>query len=366
MSIPVRIFGLLGWMIAGMVAAQGPVPKDSPQVVIPEGTAAPRFADREVIGVDELPPELIDKGDRLITRIIEGEYLLLAVRGLPQTYALSGTVPQLGPMGGTQTIPSGYESGFRVGFGWRLADSGADSVIRYTYYSNQSDTSVASPGIINPDPLALSIPPRNVYPTLTVPGLVAAVVSANAQSNVTFNLADFEIGQTIKPFDWSESLNLRVFAGARFANMSQNLTATYNGGDVDFDTVSRKITFNGGGLRLGGSIENSFSGNWGYRFTGSASLITGAFAGSQTEVANNAYILSITDKYVGIVPMTDLGLAVTYRHGGWNLSIGYEFQNWFNMLQGFNIVDDSNPAKLIREIGGIGFDGMALRAEYVW
>jgi len=109
-----------------------------------------------------------------------------------------------------------------------------------------------------------------------------------------------------------------------------------------------------------------FSGNWGYRFTGSASLITGAFAGSQSEVANNAYILAITDKYVGIVPMTDLGLAVTYRHGGWNLSIGYEFQNWFNMLQGFNIVDDSNPAKLIREIGGIGFDGMALRAEYVW
>lgn len=95
-------------------------------------------------------------------------------------------------------------------------------------------------------------------------------------------------------------------------------------------------------------------------------MITGAFAGSQTEVANNAYILSITDKYVGIVPMTDLGLAVTYRHGGWNLSIGYEFQNWFNMLQGFNIVDDSNTAKLIREIGSIGFDGMALRAEYVW
>jgi hypothetical protein len=36
------------------------------------------------------------------------------------------------------------------------------------------------------------------------------------------------------------------------------------------------------------------------------------------------------------------------------------------MLQGFNIADDTNPAKLIRDIGNIGFDGMAVRAEYVW
>ncbi len=364
MSIPGRILGLMGWIIAGMVGAQSPLPLDSTPLVIPDGVVPPKYT--AAIGVDELPPDLSAKADRVVTRRLEGEYLLLAVRGLPQSYAISGTVPQLGPIGGTQTSPSGYESGFRVGFGLQTADSGADAVLRYTYYSNQSDTSVASPGIINPDPAALYMPPRNVFPTLTVPGLVAAVATANAQSNVTFYLGDFEIGQSYQAFDWSESLLLRIFAGGRFANMSQNLTATYNGGDVDFDTVSRKITFNGGGLRLGGSIENSFGGNWGYRFTGSASLITGAFAGSQTEVANNAYVLSITDKYVGVVPIADLGLAITYRSGGWNLSVGYEFQNWFNMLQGFNIVDDSNPAKLMRDIGGIGFDGMALRAEYVW
>jgi hypothetical protein len=348
----------------GMAHAQSPEP-----LVVPDITLPPRASARSPLPVstagdsgtpEELPPDWTTRGHyKAKTWIFEGEYLLLATRGLPQTYAISGTVPQLGPLGGTQTVPSGYENGFRAGIGWISPNSGIETLFRYTYYSNKSDAFSSSP-TTSPPPL---IPPANIYPTLTVPGLVTAVNAASATSTVAFNLGDIELGKTA---DITESFALRGFAGARFANMNQSLMATYTGGDMVTDTVNRKITFNGGGLRLGGSADYTIAGGWGIRLNGSASLITGAFAGSQTEVANNAYILSISDKYIGLVPMADLGLALRYRTGGWNLSIGYEFQNWFNMLQGFNIADDTNPAKLIRDIGNIGFDGMAVRAEYVW
>jgi hypothetical protein len=48
------------------------------------------------------------------------------------------------------------------------------------------------------------------------------------------------------------------------------------------------------------------------------------------------------------------------------MSVGYEFSNWFGMLDALDFVDDAHPAKVGRRHGDLGFDGVVFRAEYVY
>jgi len=301
--------------------------------------------------------------------LFDMEYLLLATRSSPQTVTIAGSTPILGPAGQINSLPSGYESGFRAGFGWISPVTEMETVLRYSYYSNQSDMQIAAPanGFFAGTEAQNGLVPKSLagalYPTQTVPGLINQVVNAKAQANVIYQIADIEFAKRWQINDW---IGLRFLAAPRFANLNQLFQVHYAGGDVNTADISRQITFNGGGLRLGGSADAVLAGNWGVRLTGSASLVTGNFQGRMTEVANGAAILSATDRFVSMVPIVDLGIGLNYNAGGWNFTLGYEFQNWINVLQGYNFVDDANPAKFQREFGNLGFDGLALRINYLW
>ena len=61
--------------------------------------------------------------------IFDMEYLLLATRGMPQTISIAGSTPILGPAGKINSLPSGYESGFRAGIGWISPFNDIETVI---------------------------------------------------------------------------------------------------------------------------------------------------------------------------------------------------------------------------------------------
>src|SRR5262249_40039960 len=96
---------------------------------------------------------------------------------------------------------------------------------------------------------------------------------------------------------------------------------------------------------------------------GSASLLTGRFRLRNTETANGFPIVDVSERFTRVVPMLDMGVGLCFQKGGWRVSLGYEFLNWFNMVDGSDFVDDAHPAKLARPVGNLGFDGVVILTE---
>ncbi len=281
--------------------------------------------------------------------LFEGEYLLLAARRGGQTYAIVGTNPNWGPVGSIQSVDGHYDSGLRVAVGYRFADE-LEVFARYSYFRSTADGVAPAPD------------GGTVFATLTHPSTIVLVDGASASSSLNFNVFDFEVG---KRFELGEKLQVRVFAGPRYANLDQRLTATYQGGDVAKDVVTRQLDFEGGGLRAGAESQWKLLDHLGLYLRGSASMLTGQFTARASEIANDEFVIvDVTERYTRVVPIMDLGLGLSFQKGNFRISGGYEFITWFNMVEFSDFVDDAHPGKRIRSVGNLGFDGIVFRAEW--
>jgi hypothetical protein len=275
----------------------------------------------------------------------------MAPRRRAQDFALVGTAPFGGPIGTLKSVEGGYDSGFRVGAGYRFCE-GMEVLFNYTHYHTSGDDAV------------LRAPPGQVvFATLTHPAAIVQVAGAKADNSINMNLFDLEVGRRV---ELSDHMGLRVFGGPRFANLDQKFTAVYTGGDVATDVVRRVLTFDGGGLRAGGEVTYECFQHVGVYMRGSASLLTGRFRSSLSETGNGLPVVRVEEKFDKVIPIADLGIGVRFEKGPLRLSVGYEFQNWFGMLEGFDFVDDAHPAKMTRRSGDLGFDGVVFRLEYLF
>lgn len=281
--------------------------------------------------------------------IIDGEYFLLAPRRTGQTYAIEGRNPFWGPLGGVRSLDGSYDSGFRIGAGWRF-EEGVEVFGRYTYYHSAADDVARRPSASGA-----------VFATLTHPSTVVEVDSARALNSLNLNIVDFEFG---KRHEISEEFSLRWFAGPRYANLDQKLQVIYAGGDVSTSDVRRRLFFDGGGIRAGGETNWKFIETMGFYARGSASMLTGRFRGDLSETTNGAPIVNVSERFTRVIPIVDLGVGLSYQKGGFRLSVGYEFINWFGMVDGLDFADDANPGKITRQMGSLGFDGVVFRSEF--
>lgn len=312
--------------------------------------------------------------------IMDGEYLLLAPRGNPSEVAETRPTSTTGPgqYSNTIFIPGGYESGFRVSGTWMNANRDVDLTLKYTYYSWQSDVWGYAPVGNSPiyyfNPVAISgvsnstiaYPAGGLTPTLMSPNYLGQVAQVSAKSNILFQFGDLEFAKHFQFEDW---LGFRVFAGPRFAYLSQSMQAKYSGGWVNRADYGSKVMFNGGGVRIGGSADATLIGNLGFRFWGSASVVAGAYDGRLNQSANGSNLISMTETTFGTVPIIDAGLGINCRGKNWSLLIGYELQNWFNVLQGYLGNTDYFQNRVQRKYGNLGFDGftgLGVQSEISW
>jgi hypothetical protein len=283
--------------------------------------------------------------------IIDGEYLLMRPRRRSQDYAVVGSDPNGGPIGVIKSLEGGFDSGFRVGAGYRFPGENWEARFYYTFYHETGNDLVAAP------------PGGFVFPTLTFPAVVTRSNSAAASNSVNLNVFDVEFG---KRWEATESMSVRWFVGPRFANIDQKFMATYTGGDVSQDNVRRRLFFDGGGARAGGELNCKVFDHLGFYACGSVSLMTGRFRSDLLEVANGQTIVNVSEKFDKVVPVMDLGVGISYQMGGLRLSAGYQFINWFGMVEGIDFSDDVSPGKYARRTGDLGFDGLVFRAEWLF
>lgn len=313
---------------------------------------------------------------------LEGEYLLFTPRGNPSAVAETRPGPGTGKYSDTVFIPGGFESGFRFGASWIDPVREVDMALRYTYYSWQSDIwsySPVSPSPIfypyYPNPAAMSgnsttsliaYPSGGLNPLLMAPTYVGPVAQVSARSNIIFQFADLEFAKSFRP---DERIDFRVFAGPRYAYLSQSLQAQYTGGSVASADYGSRVMFNGAGMRIGGDARANLFRNLGVRLWGSASVLAGAYEGRVDQSINGNNIASMRETVPGAVPILDGGIGIVLGDSRVGLTIGYEFQSWLNVLQGYSGTYDTYQTRLQRQYGNLGFDGfsgLGIQARMSW
>ena len=345
----------------------GPAPLPSP--VNPEAlaTTVQAFGEEVRMGVD-FDFTLVPKTPYINW---EGEYLLLAPRGNPT--AVAETRPNgPGQYSDTIFIPGGFESGFRVGVSVVDPIRDVDLTLRYTYFSWQSDIwsySEVSPSPnfypYYPNPAARSgsnsssmvaMPSGGLNPLLMAPNYLGPVAQVSAKSTIVFQFGDLEFAKIFRP---DERIDFRLFAGPRYAYLSQSLQTQYTGGSINQADYGSQVMFNGAGMRVGGDAQARFLGNFGIRLWGSASVLAGAYQGRVDQSINGSSVASMRETTLGTVPILDGGIGISFGDQKCSMLIGYEFQSWINVLQGYTGNYDNYQPRMQRQYGNLGFDGFS-------
>jgi hypothetical protein len=279
-----------------------------------------------------------------------GDYLLLRPRRNALDYAIDSTNTTQTPGGTVQSADWNTESGFRIGTGFRLPGQDWTFGVTYMNISSHDNSAVTAPT------------GGTLYATLTRGGSFDQVDSAAAFSNLTFNVIDVDLSHRIK---CSDSFNVTVFGGGRFAWINQELNATYNGGPdhATNDNVSTPVFFNGAGLTIGGQGEWSVYHGVSLYARARGSLLSGQFRDSVTETTNNnsVVIVNVSEKFDQVVPVAEMGLGLNYCGEHWHVSVGYELQNWFSMVNSLDFPDASNIGKPVRRTSDLSLEGLAVQ-----
>ncbi len=349
-------WGLVGLLLLAPLPAWAQPAQPAPDGLPPLGSTLPCPAPEpaaspsaEPVLPTEAPSENEDEpaGAFLFT----ADYLLLKARTRPLDFAIVGTNrSDFGPQGDVRSLNWNTASGFRVGAGYRLPGEGWEAGFNYTYFHDNANDLAGRPA------------GGSLFPTLTHPGMVEVADSALADAKLNYNVYDVEVGKHFHP---SEALDVRAFAGPRFATIGLENNAYYNGGDARNDHVHSRIDFNGGGLRMGAEGQWSIWKGLGLYARGGASLMSGTFRSTLTETTNSgaSTLVNVTDRFHKMVPVAELGLGVSWKYRNWRVSAGYELVNWFGAVDSPDFVDDSHLGKMSRRTGDLGLEGLVLRAE---
>lgn len=281
----------------------------------------------------------------------DAEYLYLKPHSQTMDYAIANTTNTDVPDGSVVNRDWTWQSAFRVGMGYRLPGQPWSVGFYYTYLHDGPSGSVAAPvgGFL--------------YATQTHPGTVTEVQTASAAASLNYNIYDLEVGR------WccvTNCLALRFFGGGRFAHIDQNFNAFYDGGDASQDMVARQLHFNGGGFRAGvDAVRNLF---WGFSLIGraNAALLAGEFHSTVTET-NNAGATTLTnfaDRFEKVVPVAEMMLGLGWQYNNLRLTAGYQYINWFGLVNVPTFADDVHQGKFVRQTSDLGLEGLVLRAEW--
>lgn len=294
------------------------------------------------------------------TTSVYGEYLLLHTTGADMVYGIPqdgiGT-PGTAPSGALGTLDHSYESGVRIGVRKRLSECAAVH-LSYAWFESEVKDAIEVTG-------ANVINPVMFVPTVANAGDNAQ--RAEGKYNVRFQIADVDYR-----YRWICSVlgHMDVVLGGRYANLKQDITATYRFAPPDGTTVTNtNIDFDGGGLRIGLDGERCVHGCSRLKVYGKgfASVLSGSFKSDYRQISQfngtEAVVQWEDDRFV---PILEGELGIALEHGHFRLAAGYQMSAWFNTVTTPVFVDAVKAGNYDDIHGTITFDGLVTRLEVVW
>lgn len=296
--------------------------------------------------------EYLEGIDRPGGLFVRGEYLYLKPRRRSQDFAIIDPINQGAevPEGSVESLEWDRRSAYRVGAGY-ATPSGWDLGVNYTYFhTNDSRSLVAPEG-------------GTLLATMTRPGIVDEVNAATASSSLDYDVVDIELGATVLR---TSNATFRMFGGSRLAWIDQKLTANYDGNTAVQSNVDMPLLFDGYGPRLGGQSNLHLGGGLALFARASGSLLVGDFRTRITETnsAGATLIADIGEKYEKVVPVTELGLGISWQFRSLRLSLGYEVVNWFGLVESRDFVDDWHEARMSTRTSNLSLDGFFFNVAF--
>ncbi len=200
-----------------------------------------------------------------------------------------------------------------------------------------------------------------LFPTLTRPGLTDAVTSATASAALAYNLYDLQVGRR---FAVDEHFGVRVFGGFRFASISQDLNAFYDGLDARQASVTTKSQFAGFGPLIGGDAV--LVGWCGFHLYARASggLLTGSSTNTllETNDAGGTVYADVRYNIRKVVPVGTIGIGGGWQYRTVSVRFGYEITQWFGLTERVRLVDDISQGKFVSRRGTCPWKGCSCRS----
>lgn len=283
---------------------------------------------------------------------VDGSFLYLQPRRRAQDFAIVDPNTAGTAVGDIRSADWASNAGYQVGLGYRIGNNGWFISTNYTYFHSNTDVVLGKPA------------GGTLIATMTHPGFVDLVDTANAASNLNYNVIDLNIGRVNRV---SDTFQLAWSAGGRFAWIDQNFNVYYNGQTATNAQVSSPINFNGAGLRVAGDAQWLIAGGFGLYANGAGSLLAGDFHTYLYEAngGGSAIITDVFDRFRKVVPVAELGMGAVYQREHVRLRLGYYITNWFGLVDSPDIVHDFSN-KLSHRVSDLSLDGLLLQALFAY
>lgn len=259
------------------------------------------------------------------------------------------------------TVDPSYDFGFRVGLGYIFPDSGNDVQADWTHFDQATNESQSFAGA-NFD--VFSKPGIEYDSTLSTNNL-----AVNSSADFDYDAVNLTVGQYLS---LGTRLQTRLFAGARYAELQNNITDTYTGvvattNVAEVDYYNSKFT--GVGPTFGVDASYHIANCFGLVGHLAASLLVGRVEASSTINSTPTTTLNVSaDNQTRVVPGFDAKLGLDYSipfqndASRFTIEAGYQATQYVDAIDRLNADVDTNV--VTRTTSGVGFNGPYLSLNY--
>ena len=229
-------------------------------------------------------------------------------------------------------VKPGHKFGFHIGLGYVFPNSGNDLQVGWTHLNASASNSVMTKGYDTFGPVEYSSLFTNFSDDTG---------SAEGSVRFKYNAGDLDVGQYV---NIGTRLNLRMFAGLRYASISRNFDQTFHqtGPDVigsGLFRIGSHSDFDGAGPRFGVDSTYHITNCFGLVGHVSTALLVGRIKTENyyIDYESPANVVNLrTDTVQRVVPNIEgkLGLDYTYPFNGslLNVAAGYYVSHYFNAV----------------------------------
>jgi len=269
--------------------------------------------------------------------------------GASNTLAVSGDVASLG-----------YDDAdsLRIGLTYRPQNTAWDITATRISFSSEAEQS--------------AVEPTNgfLFSSITHPFQNESALTADATAELDFGATDIELGNSLKI---GKNLGLRLFGGVHFSDINQKMAVNYDGRDFNNSNLNIDNSFTGFGPRIGSEIKLNLNNGLSLFAKGAGSLLLGELDTEYQETDNNdADVVAqiSTEQNSHLVPGMELSFGLSYsppmgNSTNLNLSLGYEYQHWFNVANSIRFVDSDSPGVFTQNSEDLSLKGLFMKLGIV-
>ncbi|NJK52954.1 MAG: hypothetical protein HC936_09200 [Leptolyngbyaceae cyanobacterium SU_3_3] len=259
----------------------------------------------------------------------------------------------LAASGELATVDYDRSTALRIGLGYRPQNTAWEIGATHTFFDTDGAASATRPAN------------GFLFSTRSHPLQNDSAETADAKAKFNYNVTDAELAYNFKV---GRGLGVRLFSGLRFSDIRQSTAVTYNGRDYTNGRIDVSNDFNGFGPRLGVEARVLMGSGFSLFTRGSAALLFGQQTSSFRETDRNGadVIADLGSDRQQTVPVVDLAIGLDWvaplsNAAKLNLSVGYEYQQWFNVLDNIRFVDAASPGVFSQSQSNLSLHGFFVK-----